>query len=280
MMQSLLRMLLVAAIAFACGARQAAAAADDDALIFGVYPYLSPSQIVELFAPLNEHLGSVLGRRAILRSAPDFLKFVDRTRAGEYDIIFTAPHMGRLAERRDGYRPLAQTGYAITIVVLAPRAGPVRTLADLGGRSLAIGARLSMTYQIVDRALGEHGLAIGREVKFIDAASFSNVPASVLHGEADAGATGTLLWDAAPAEQRAALREVYRSAPAPGFLVLAHPRLGEAALARLVAALADFKNTPAGREFFEKTHKIDFRPVDAAALRQIDPYTAVFDSLP
>lgn len=270
----LLRILLVAISSL--GIPTAGAASQDDALVFGVYPYLSPSQTVELFSPLNEHLARALDRRVTLRSAPDFLKFVDRTQAGEYDIIFTAPHMGRLAETRDGYLPVAQTGYAIVVVVLAPRDGPLRSLADLRNHSLAVGAKLSMTYQIVDRALGAHGLAIGREVKFVDAASFSNVPASILRGEADAGATGTLLWEAIPVEQRAQLREIYRSPPAPGFLLLAHPRLGKAAIARLTQALTAFGDTPAGRVFFEKTRQVDFRPVDAAAMQRIDPYTAVF----
>jgi phosphonate transport system substrate-binding protein len=152
----------------------------------------------------------------------------------------------------------------------------LRALTDLKGHSIAIGAKLSMTYQIVDQALGEHGLAIGREVKFIDAASFSNVPASVLRGEAAAGATGTLLWDNAPAEQRAELREIFRSPPVPGFLLLGHPRLGTSMLTRLPAALVSFKNTPAGRDYFQQTRQLDFRPVDAKTMKRIDPYTAVF----
>jgi phosphonate transport system substrate-binding protein len=191
-------------------------------LVFGVFPYLSASQTVEQYAPLKEHLGKALGTSVTLRSAPDYARFIERTQNGEYDIIFTAPHMGRLAERRDGYRRLAQTGYAIVVVVLARKDGPVQSLADLKGRSLAVGAKLSMSYQITDQALGKLGLALGRDVKFINTASFSNVPEALIRGEADAGSTGTLLWDTAPADQREALREIHRAAPVPGFLVLAH----------------------------------------------------------
>lgn len=278
MTQLLLRILLVATLSIMAGVRTVSAATQENALVFGVYPYLSPSQVVTQFKPLADHLAARLGRPVNLVSAPDFGSFIERTARGEYDIVFTAPHMGRLAETRDGFRPLAQTGYAIVIVVLAPKNGPLHSLANLGGRSIAIGAKLSMTYQIVDRALGEHGLAIGRDVKFVDAASFSNVPASVLHGEADAGATGTLLWDDAPAAQRADLREIFRSQPVPGFLLLGHPRLGGQTLAGLNKALEDFKETSAGREYFRKTRQIDFRPVDAATMKRIDPFTAVFDT--
>ena len=253
---------------------KAASAADQ--LIFGVYPYLSSSQTVEQFAPLGDHLAQALGRLVSLRSAPDFEKFVDRSSKAEYDIIFTAPHMGRLAEKRDGYHPVAQTGYSIVVVVLTRKDSPIKKLADLKGRTLATGAKLSMSYQIVDRELEKHDLTIGRDVRFVNTASFSNVLESLMRDEADAGATGTLLWDKAPPEKQKALHEIWRSQAVPGFLVMAHPRIGAAALKRLEQALFDFGNTPAGKTYFEKTQQIDFRPVDAATMKRIDPYTTVF----
>lgn len=247
-------------------------------LVFGVYPYLSPSQIVEQFTPLNDYLTGELGRPVTLRSAPDFGKFIERTHAGEYDIIFTAPHMGRLAEKSDKYFPLAQTGYHIVIVTLTKIDSPIKSLGDLRDRSLAVGAKLSMSYQITNQALGKVGLQLGKNVNFIDTASFSNVLESILRGEADAGATGSLLWDSAPAEHRAKLREIYRSQPVPGFLLLGHPRNGKKTLSKLQAALTSFASKPASQAFFARTRQIDFRPLDAATMKRIDPYTAIFDA--
>jgi phosphonate transport system substrate-binding protein len=270
-----------ALLAFCLGTVCSLAAAAPDAareLVFGIYPYLSPSRIVEQFAPLNDYLARALGRPVALRSAPNFLKFIERTRAGEYDIVFTAPHMGRLAEKRDGYLPVAQTGYQIVIVALVKQDSPLRSLADMKGHSLAVGAQLSMTYQIVDHTLGKSGLALGRDVRFVDTASFSNVIEAVMRNEADAGATGTLLWDTAPPAQHAALREIFRSQPVPGFLVLAHPRIGTDTLRRITQALFDFEQTPAGRAFFASSQQLGFRPLDAATMQRIDPYTAVFDT--
>lgn len=245
-------------------------------LVFGIYPLLSPSQTVERFAPLNEHLGKALGMPVTLRSAPDFARFIDRTRAGEYDIIFTAPHMGRLAEKRDGYRRIAMTG-DVTVVTLARKDGPVQALADLKGRSLAVGSRLSMSYQIVDHALGRHGLAIERDVRFIDPASFSNVIEAVMRGEADAGTTISQLWENASPAQRENLREIYRAEPTPGFLILAHSRLSPEILGRIEQAFLDFKNTEAGKAYFKTSQQVDFRTLDAATMKRIDPYSAVFE---
>lgn len=247
-------------------------------LVFGVYPYLSPTQIMRQFSPLAEYLAAAARRPVELRSAPDFARFIERTRAGEYDLLFTAPHMGQLAARRDGYRPLAQTGYRIEIVVLARRDSPVARLEDLRNRSLAIGAKLSMTYQIMSQALARVGLTLEREVGFVQTASFSNVIEAVIHREADAGATGTLLWETAPAGQRAQLREIFRGTPVPGFFLLVHPRVPESGRRQLGEALWHFAQTPTGDHYFRETHQIDFRPLAPTTLERLEPFTRVFDS--
>ncbi len=267
--------LLAAACLLAAASLPARAAAGE--LVFGVYPYLSASQIAAQFAPLRDHLTRSLERPVGLRSAPDFERFIERTRQGEYDIVFVAPHLGRLAERRDGYLPLAQTGYSIAIVVVARRDGPIRQLADLAGHSLAVGARLSLSYQLVDLALKESGMEIGRDVRFVDTRNFSNVFEALVRREADAGATGTLLWEKAPPEKHDVLREVWRSKTIPGFIVLAHPRLGAETLGRLRRALLGFGTSAAGTAYFAQSQQIDFRPVDAAALKRMDPYTAALE---
>jgi phosphonate transport system substrate-binding protein len=247
----------------ACLLSTPCANADKGELVFGVYPYLSPNQIVEQFTPLVKQLSEALGQTVTLRSAPNFEQFIERTHAGEYDIIFTAPHMGRLAEKHDNYRPLAQTGYPIVIIALTKKDAPIQSLANLRGHTIAVGAKLSMTYQIINQALGKSGLELGRNVNFVDTASFSNVLEAILHGEADAGATGTLLWDSAPAGQRDQLREIYRSEAVPGFLLLGHPRIDKTTLKKLQRALYDFGKTPAGKAYFSKTRQIDFRPLNA-----------------
>jgi phosphonate transport system substrate-binding protein len=250
------------------------ASAQDDELTFGIYPYLTPTQIVEQFTPLKEYIGKTLGRPVAMLSAPDFTTFIERTRKGEYDVIFTAPHMGRLAEKRDGYRRVAQTGYQIVVVVLVRRDSPIRWLDDLHARSIAIGSRNSMTYQVVAEALRRRGLGLGQDVRLVETASFSNVLQAVMRGEAEAGGTGTLLWDGATDEQRDALRVVFQSGPVPGFLVMAHPRLGEAGIRRLQQALPAFGSTSAGVAYFRQTLQTDFRPLDDAAMKRIDPYVA------
>jgi len=83
------------------------------------------------------------------------------------------------------------------IVALTRKDSSVKTLADLRGREISIGARMSMTHQIIREELRNNGLVLGKDVQYLDTAYFTNVLQSVIRGDAAAGATGTLFWDTA-----------------------------------------------------------------------------------
>ncbi len=270
--RSVLRLIpAVVALLFAAIAH---AAPPGDKFVFGVYPYLSASQVMDQFAPLRLYLEGELGRRVVMISSPNFNTFIERTARGDYDLIFTAPHMARLAEQRDGWRRVVQSEARIIALLLVRKDAPLGGVEDLRGKKIAVGSRQSITYQLIDQALRRDGMALGVDVESVVPASFSNVIHSVLKREVDAGGTITAIWNVAPEEQRASLREIFRSEDGPGFLLMGNPRLDAATLERLRGALLRFGDTPAGREFFRKTQLVSFLPLDDAAMKNIDPYTA------
>lgn len=265
----------VARIACIClpffGLPPSAAAADE--LVLGIFPFLSTRQMVDQFTPLKDHLSQAVGQPVTLRSAPDYRSFIERTANGEYDVIIDAPHLARLAQKRDGYRLLAQSGYKVEFMVVARKDSPVQTLADLRGRAVAIGARLSLTHMLLGRELLKNGLVLDRDVQYLDTATFSNVLQAVIRGDAAAGALTALVWNGSPPEARGELREILRQKDlGPGLIVVGHPRLGAATERKLQKALHSFKDTAAGQAYFQKTKQIDFRSVDEADLRVMDPY--------
>lgn len=267
------RMFVSGLLAFACLFAGAARAATGNELVLGVFPFLSGRQIAEQFTPLKEHVSRVMGRPVVLQSASDYESFIKRTAGGEYDIIIDAPHLARLAQKRDGYHLLAQSGYKVEFLVVTRKDSPIQSLADLRGRAVAIGARLSLTHMFLGKELLKNGLVLGKDVQHLDTATFSNVLQAVIRGDAAVGALTALVWNGAPAEARSELREILRQKNmGPGHIALAHPRLGAATERKLKEALLGFKDTPEGKIYFEKTKLIDFRPVDDAALRVLDPY--------
>jgi phosphonate transport system substrate-binding protein len=264
-----------AALAAACLLVCSATARAAENLVFGVYPHLSASQIASHHFLLRDLIARTLGRPVSMVSAPDLQSFAERTRKGEFDIVLTAPHLGRLAEQRDGWQRVAQSGYRTEIVVLARSDGELRQLADLRGRTLAVAASDSLDYQIVAAALVQQDLALEHDVTAVAAPTFSAVMYALTRGTAEAGATSKRLWDMASGSQRAFSKEIYLAPPAPGFFVMAHPRLGKPAIQSLHQALVQFHETREGKAYFRKTELIDFRPIDDATMRGLDAHTAV-----
>jgi phosphonate transport system substrate-binding protein len=122
-------------LAFACLAAKA-----QPELVFGVYPYLTATEIVDQYALLRDYVARITDRPVSMVSARDFPAFIDRTRSGDYDLVFTAPHMGRLAEIRDGWRQVVQTGFRMEIVILTRKDSRIRQLEDLRNRSISVGS--------------------------------------------------------------------------------------------------------------------------------------------
>ncbi len=79
-------------------------------LSVGVFPYLSTVKLLKLHTPVINRLNSTLDENFTMVSAPSFGEFINRTKAGEYYLVITAPHMDRLAEMQSAYQRVVMTG--------------------------------------------------------------------------------------------------------------------------------------------------------------------------
>jgi ABC-type phosphate/phosphonate transport system substrate-binding protein len=97
----------------------------------------------------------------------------------------------------------------------------------------------------------------------------------LLSGEAAAAILSGGELRALPPEEAARLKVVEVFARIPNFIVLGHPRLGDERLARLKAQLLAFgADRLDGAAFARATGVSAIVDVDAATLRELDPYTA------
>jgi phosphonate transport system substrate-binding protein len=248
-----------------------------ETVIFGVYPHVSAAQLSPRYFLLRDLVARTLGRPVTLVTATDNHSFTERVRQGEYDLILSAPHLARVAERRDGWQRIAQTGYRTEIVVLAKADSELHGLDDLRNHSLAIAPTDSFDYPIMSALLAKQGLSLGQEVKPVIAAGFSNMAYALGRGEADAGVTTRRQWAQATASQHSALREIFHSEPLPGLFVMAHPRLGKPAIQALKQALLSFHDSREGKLYFQRIEHVDFQAIGDDTMRALDPYTGLID---
>jgi phosphonate transport system substrate-binding protein len=267
------RLLLLAAIVL-FGAP--AAFCDDKPLVLGVFPYITPGKLMQLHAPLRSYIEQTMGRPVEIVTAPNFDDFVERTRRGDYDIVLTAPHLGRLAQVRDHYIPLVHTAHHVIAVFLARKDSGIRNLGDLRGKTIMIAESTSIVSQLAVETLRRAGIEPGKDITIRPTSTHNNALYAPVRREADASVTGIVLWQKVEPDIKDQMVEIGSSKPAPGFMALANPRLTADQANRLQSALIGFPDTAEGRAYINSTGFKGFVAVTPSVLKEMDPYIAVF----
>ncbi len=236
-----------------CAAAPAQEAAPPGQLTFGFLPIVSTERLVRRFAPLVDYLSRHLGRPVRMETAPDFETFLRRTQhERRYDLLFTAPHFYYLAQREAGYRALVRVDQpGMRAVIVAPRRGPLKTLADLRGRRLATVDPLALATLLVRARLEEAGLDPDRDLVLVSTPSHNASLLSALQGQAEAASLMLPLFEQAAPGLRASMRILAKTGVSPHMPISAAPWVRPELAARIRELLLGLRETPEGRALLE-----------------------------
>ena len=243
--------MLAAVLAGLCLLAAGAAGAQQAPLRMALIPYLSPNVLVPLFQPLARHFEKDLGRAVDLYSAPSIRTHVERIVRPDYDIVFTAPHMGRLAQLDGGYVPIGSFERPLTGVISVRNDGPIKSLDQLRGKTVAINDRLVLNSILTLKELEKRGIGL-RDLVIVPAASQNSALLSVAAGDVDAAITVNFAIGQIPPERQGELRILFQTEEVPGMpstLILVHPAMPERDRQRLEASLMSFAVTAEGKRF-------------------------------
>jgi len=251
-----------------------AATAEDNTVTLGIFPYISPGQMVKFHNDFKKILSSTLKRRVVLVSAPSFKEFIKRTKQSQYDIIMTAPHLGRLAEVRDGYRPIVHTMHAVQGVYLVAKDSGIQRLEDLQGKTITMVGRKALVTQMAEKQLANLGLKNGENITLRFTKTHNNAMYAPLRGESEASVPGILLWQKIGQKERERIRAIGKTPAAPGFLIMASANFPESDFHVIQRSLLNIHHTPHGKQYLEKTGFNRFDLLDDKEKQDLDPYIA------
>lgn len=237
-----------------------------DALVFGVFPYLTARKIIETYQPLAASLEKQLKRRVLLYTASDFKTFAERTRRGEYDLLLTAPHLAWLAIDETKYVPLLAYAHPVRGLIVAREDAPFGSLTDLRGRVIATAAPSALVVLAARADLAGHGLEREGDYVAINAISHVNAAMLVVRARADAAILAEQPFSTMRPELRAQLRVLHRTRPLPGLVYLTHPRLDARASRTVRDALQQFGRSAEGRALLARGNHGSLVPASADGL--------------
>lgn len=238
-------------------------------LMVGLLPYLSPRSLLLEFAPLRQFLSQELHADVELQTAPDLPRFIQRTNGGDFDVVFTAPHFARQAQREHGFVPLIAIRAEFYALLLVPLDAPAQALRQLQGQVLHLPNRLSYVSFKVEDFLQTRGIDTRYDLRAYYYSTDNNAILALLDNGVGAAAARRSVFDNMPAAIRARLRILGSTQSALSLIVMASPALPAARVDALRQALLRFPYTEQGLNFFQASHS-EFVPADAATMRQMD----------
>jgi len=249
-----------------------AAAQDLPPLKLGILPYTSTLNLLAAHQPLRRYLQGKLGRPVELYTASSFSGFVRDSQRGDYDLLLTAPHFARLAQKEVGYVPLARYASTIHPRLVVAKDDPMRDVSELNGSRIANADRLALVTAVAVRWLGQNGLRPS-QYELHDSTTHANAILAVTKGESRAAITSRSALLQMSSDVQEQVRSIDIPSNLPHLMVLAHPRLAAPVRDRVRNALLNFARESAeGNGFLQSAGYIGFVPVSARELHQLDPY--------
>lgn len=220
----------------------AIAAASAPELRFGSVAMDVPAVMHRRLTPLTRYLSETLNMPVSLKLAKNMPGAIGDVSAGTVELAYLTPVAYIKSHQKGNTQIVAKTvtgGKAsFKLMIVVKEDSPIKTLADLKGRSFAFGDKAALLQRAVVVGSGTSLESLG-SYKFLG--HYDNIVRAVLHGEFDAGIlkdTKVYKW------QGKGIRILYSSDDLPPYNIAASSKVGAELLAKIRAAFLnlDAKN--------------------------------------
>lgn len=239
-------------------------------LVVGILPTLSPRVLISNYQPFRIYLEQRLKRPVEMVTAKNFTAFHQNTMAGNYDVVVTAAHLGRLAQVEGHFLPLATYQLHNRAILLTSKANPLKSVAQLKGGTVSTLDRSALIVSQTSLWLEEKHLHLGKDYQLLETSSHNSAAYSVLSGESTLAIVAPAGLKQMPPDIQEGLQVFATLPPIPGLMWLAHPRISAEA-AQLKAVLLDFSpQLREGEQFFDKTGYQNMREITNEEMKSLD----------
>jgi phosphonate transport system substrate-binding protein len=226
-------------------------AAEKKSYTLAIIPNLPAVTTDKNWTPLAEHLSRKLGIKVELKLYDKLETFIEDTKAGQADFIFSSPNLFYLAYQKQKYAPLVRSSIMFGGRVFVKKDSPYTKVSDLQGKTIAfVGPKTVCAY------IALHALNCEQnkfKLKAIYGGSTINVAKSVLLGKADAGATLDISMMQDIPEMGNEFRTILETDKIAPHPLAAHPRVPKKIQEAVTAEILALNSSEIGRKILETT---------------------------
>lgn len=221
--------------------------------VLGVFPYFNAAKLASLHKPIKDYLSISTKKQIRLVSASNFKVFKERTSVGRYDILITAPHLGRIAEKNGNYEWLGFTSNTSHAVFVVHKDSKIKSFEELKNKSIALPPKGAIIHHLALDTLKKYGINANENISLSIKKSHSNALLSAGLKNSAAAAFGAPTWAKYNAPEKDNLIKIGKSEDIPGFAILVNKNLPLEFKNELKKVLFLFENTEDGKLYFERT---------------------------
>jgi phosphonate transport system substrate-binding protein len=236
-------------------------AAEGGSLVMGIFPYLNAHKLYRIYLPVKHHLEQVLSRPVILVTAPDYRSFLERTAAGDYDLVVTAPHFALLSEQESGFRRVGKALPRLQGALIVRRDQDIEWISDLKGRAVAMPDELAIITFLGEELMQQHDLNTEEDVEIQNVAGINRPLLLVSRGQVDAAVTVAGVINSMPVYVQDSLKVLDLTRDVPHIMFMASPDLDEASFQLIYDSLLEFHESGAGGRFFRDSQLGGLEPI-------------------
>lgn len=218
----------------------------------GTFSGASPSELVDKYRPVADVIGKALKSPVMISPVCDFKRLESGIKEDRFDFVMARPadYTAR-AIRDSGYRPVVQVVPDVSCVYVVPKDSPLKTLAEVKGKKVALPGKASYMGQLCIAELRDNGCDAANKAQFVKEQSV--VMYQLKEGNVEVGGMSSHSKAVEPqALEKAGLRELGRSRPQPYFPVIASKRMTDAQIDVVRKELVGLSGNPAGQALLAK----------------------------
>ncbi|MEW5788919.1 MAG: phosphate/phosphite/phosphonate ABC transporter substrate-binding protein [Pseudomonadota bacterium] len=249
-----------------------------------VHPLHNPARLLQAYQPLADYLADgIPGARFEVEASRDYADFERKLRTGGPDLLLPNPWQA-LQAMASGYTVLAMAGDAEDFkgILVVRRSSPIRTPADLKGRTLAYPSPTALAACIMPQwYLSQAGLDVNRDLVNRYVGSQESAIMNAYLGQADAGVTWPPPWRAFVRqypEKAAELQVIWETPPLMNNAFMARRDLPVELRGRIRHRLLALQDSEAGRRILAGMETARFHPASDADYDRVRAFIARFEA--
>ncbi|HHH45182.1 MAG TPA: phosphate/phosphite/phosphonate ABC transporter substrate-binding protein [Gammaproteobacteria bacterium] len=225
----------------------------DDArpILFGVFPYLPPARLEQLYAPVAADLSQAIGHPVQLRTRPTFAAFREGLREEVFDLIFIQPFAYAETAAPHGYRSISRPSRALSALFVTLQDSDLADLGDLDGRILAAPPEQAAVSLLGRQTLLDHHLEPGKQVRIDHQRSHAACLRQIMIHKAAACITAASPLFIFQDRSGVHFRQLAESASVPGSTYAVHQRVPERIRKALQKRIGLWSSDAVGRRLLD-----------------------------